>query len=320
VATSNRNAPPVHRALQAARKAAGFETAAAAAAHFGWSVGRYRSHESGARTMRDDDIREYAQSFKVTMTSLHTPEWEIIDRQLEKARETADKPRMAVARRLRCARILRGLSSAIEASKAFGIGTPAYLKHENGENGINAKLIEFYAARLSIVPEWLSSGLPPSGLGREVDSRIHRVLTHPEAFAGVAAPASGYGHHSSDQAVLDGGRPVGTVPVPEYRWSHLVERGDLSSAAPSGVIQFPKASDQPDRSDGVFSVLLDVPNRYAPRFTRLFLTRMLPGPYGDAQYLTASVGFPEVVRLKTSEALKARNLFGRLVGQLAGPS
>jgi hypothetical protein len=318
VRTSDRNRPPIHRALQAARKAAGFETAAAAAAHFDWTVGRYRSHESGARAIPPDDIRRYAQSFGVAMTSLHTPDWGTIERQLEKAREAADKPRMAVARRLRCARILRGLSSAIEASKAFGIATPTYLKHENGENGINAKLIEFYAGQLLIAAEWLSSGLLPSGLGREVDSRIHQVLQHPETFAGIAAPAFGYGH-SGDQAVLNGGRPVGMVQVPEYRWSHLVQRGGVSAAAPSGVIQFPKAPDQPSWSDDVFSVLLDTPNRHARPFTRLFVTRSLGSHDRGADYLRASFRDPKIVRLTTNEALEAKDLIGRVIGKLEGP-
>lgn len=99
VRTPSRHAPPIHEALQAARKAAGFDTSAAAAAHFGWSVGRYRSHESGARNISDADIAIYAKSFNVSATSIRNPDPEIIDRQLEKARKSAQAPRQEVARR-----------------------------------------------------------------------------------------------------------------------------------------------------------------------------------------------------------------------------
>jgi hypothetical protein len=319
VRTTDRNdAPPIHRALQAARKAAGFETAAAAASHFGWSLGRYRSHESGTRNIPDDDIRSYAKSFKVSMASLHTPDWKTIDRQLDRAREAAEKPKQAVARRLRCARILRGLASAIEASKAFGIGTPTYLKHENAGNAVNDTLIEFYANELSISRDWLSSGRLPSGLGAEVDGRIHQVLKDPEQFAGFAASSFRFGHRD-EPAALDAGRPAGVVPIPEYRWSDLAEcGGDISAATPSGVIQFPKASDQPSWPDDVISVLLDSANPYARPFSRIFVTRSLASYDDDAEYLAASDRQLAIVRLTASQLLKATGLLGRLVGKLEG--
>jgi hypothetical protein len=193
--------------LQAARKAAGFETAAAAAAHFGWSVGRYRSHESGARNIPGEDVRRYAKSFKTPPATLHAPDWDTVDRLLDEARKASEVPRIEIAKRLRCARILRGLPSAAAASKILGIGTPTYLKHENGSNGINDDMAQFYAQEFRISPDWLLSGERPSGLGASVDSRIHSILRNPKPPYFIRFKKS---HRQSS-------RPVGLLGSLQYR-------------------------------------------------------------------------------------------------------
>jgi Helix-turn-helix domain len=117
------------KALKAARKAAGFPTAAAAAAHFGWSVARYRSHESGIRSFGAEDLKRYAKAFGVKKDQLTFPDQRVISAQLLRTRKRADDQRREVAMRLRVARILRGYQSAICASLDLGIVTPTYLKH-----------------------------------------------------------------------------------------------------------------------------------------------------------------------------------------------
>lgn len=58
--------------LKAARKAAGYETAADAARAFGWNENTYRSHESGIRGVPRQSIVKYARAFKVSVDWLLT--------------------------------------------------------------------------------------------------------------------------------------------------------------------------------------------------------------------------------------------------------
>jgi hypothetical protein len=301
--------------LQAARKAAGFETAAAAAAHFEWSLGRYRSHESGARNIPDEDVRRYAKAFKVTGAYLHDPDWETVDRQLERARKTAEAPKIEIARRLRCARILRGLPSAAAASKALGIGTPSYLKHENGGNGLHSGMPEFYAQEFRISRNWLLTGQLPSGLGASIDSRIRAVLRDPRKFAGHAnAPHS---FHEEPPAILKTGRPTGITSVPEYRSSDLARHaGDVSLAKPCGVVQFPSSSSAEFGDDTLFSVLVDTDDPRLRHYSRVFATRSFLSFLAPAEYLVFS-GCDVCIITLDHEALRdGVGLIGRVVGKL----
>ncbi|MEH2560098.1 hypothetical protein V1286_007627 [Bradyrhizobium algeriense] len=315
--TPSRHAPPIHEALQAARKAAGFDTSAAAAAHFGWSVGRYRSHESGARNIPDADISVYAKSFKVSATSIHSPDPQTIDRQLDKARNSAQAPRQEVARRLRCARILRGLPSAIVASRKMGIKTPTYLKHENGANGISDGLLEEYARELAVSSDWLSTGRLPSGLGADLDSRIHQVLRDPSKFARLAEVSLPFVHENQPPPILDTGRPVGVVAIPEYLWSDLLDcSGDISRAIPHGVVQLPKSADLEYWEDGLFSIFLDTADPRPGSYSRLFVARALASDFAETEYLVADGRNLEIVRLDSARLARVRGLVGRLVGSL----
>lgn len=65
--------------LRAARKKAGFSSAAKAAARFGWNTSTYRSHENGQTQPGADDAEKYAHAFKVE------PDWIMF----------GDKPRRA---------------------------------------------------------------------------------------------------------------------------------------------------------------------------------------------------------------------------------
>lgn len=51
--------------LRKAREAAGFPTAADAAARFGWNYPTYAGHENGHRGVRNDALQTYARAFKV---------------------------------------------------------------------------------------------------------------------------------------------------------------------------------------------------------------------------------------------------------------
>lgn len=232
----------------------------------------------------------------------------------------ADKPRLAIAARLRAARILRGIDSAIEASKAFGVATPTYLKHENGENGISESMIELYAGMLGIRRPWLASGQLPSAFGSPIDSRIHQVLKDPGRYLAMVEPRSV--PRSDEVFQIPTGRPSGILSMAEYRWSHLSEcAGDISAATPSGVVQLPKPPDQPGWAEGVFSVLIDGSTRFAPPFSRIFVTRSLEVPHADdAEFLAASGTELAIVRLTTEQQRKAKGLVGRLVGKLEGPA
>jgi len=50
--------------LLAARKTAGFRSAREAALANGWAESTYRAHESGTRTIGQDDAEKYARRFR----------------------------------------------------------------------------------------------------------------------------------------------------------------------------------------------------------------------------------------------------------------
>jgi len=52
--------------LRRARTAAGFATAAEAAARFGWNENTYKSHENGTRNLKPDVVERYASALGVT--------------------------------------------------------------------------------------------------------------------------------------------------------------------------------------------------------------------------------------------------------------
>jgi hypothetical protein len=56
--------------LRLARQRAGFASAAAAAAEFGWPEGAYRHHENGTRGLKLPTARRYAKAFAVSLNWL----------------------------------------------------------------------------------------------------------------------------------------------------------------------------------------------------------------------------------------------------------
>ena len=55
----------IHERLKAARRKAGYASAAAAAKAFGWPVGTYSCHENGSRGIKLDVVERYARAFEV---------------------------------------------------------------------------------------------------------------------------------------------------------------------------------------------------------------------------------------------------------------
>jgi len=53
--------------LKQSRIKAGFKTAASAAAYLGIPYGTYSGHENGSRGIRDDELQQYAKTFKVSL-------------------------------------------------------------------------------------------------------------------------------------------------------------------------------------------------------------------------------------------------------------
>jgi hypothetical protein len=319
IARVSRGASPVHRALQAARKAAGFDTAAAAAAHFGWPVGRYRSHESGARSIFEDDFRRYAKAFEVAASHLRNPKPEVVARQFERALKATKGPKLEIARRLRCARILRGFPSAGAASQALGVATPTYLKHENGANGIQNEMLGYYSHELGISPNWLLTGGLPSGLGDSVDSRIRTIFRDPVKFAGLAKAPLKSSNQDEPPAALKTGRPAKTAGVPEYLWSDLEKNaGDIARTKPYGLVQFPNFPRSGFSGDGFFSILVDAADRQLRQYSRLFVTQSL-NAFDRAEYLVFGGSDLAIAALDHSHLKNAGWIVGRVIGKLESP-
>ena len=60
----------IHERLKAARRKAGYASAAAAAKAFGWPVGTYSCHENGSRGIKLDVVERYARAFEVDLVWL----------------------------------------------------------------------------------------------------------------------------------------------------------------------------------------------------------------------------------------------------------
>lgn len=165
--------------LKAARIAAGFRSAAAAAAHFGWSADTLRGHESGARRISEDDAKKYATSFGVEMRQLLKPPGHLSRRtaqNLEKlkageAQKVRDQ-RKRVSQRLRLARIVRGFPTLTSAASYLDAPRGTVNNHETGANGLSERVAEAYGQAYGIEVGWLLRGVLPSGLGVEIDRAL----------------------------------------------------------------------------------------------------------------------------------------------------
>jgi hypothetical protein len=302
--------------LQAARKAAGFETATAAAAHFGWPVSLYRAHESGTRNILKEDLAKYAKGLRVPTTQLMDPDPDRIEKQLRAARQAIEGRKREVARRLKAARILRGYTSAGQASVAIGVKTATFLKHENASNGLQDGTAEFYASMLGISPEWLRTGRLPSGLGPEVDARIRSVLSHPENHTSLAEKRA----PSGDGSVISlrpGRPPLRTVKISEYRWSDLEENcADVKKTIPCGLVTMPGPESTDPGDAFLISVIGDQVDGQLQRYSRIFVLAY-DRTASEAEYLIFDGRQLGVFPLKRGQAWEIKDtVVGRIIGKL----
>jgi hypothetical protein len=165
--------------LKAARVAAGFRSAAAAAVHFGWSADTLRGHESGTRSISEDDAKKYSASFGMEVRQLLKPPSHLSRKtaqNLEKlkageAQKVKDQ-RKRVSQRLRLARIVRGFPTLTSAAFYLGASRGTVNNHETGANGISERVAEAYGQAYGIEMGWLLRGTLPSGLGDEIDRAL----------------------------------------------------------------------------------------------------------------------------------------------------
>jgi predicted phosphoadenosine phosphosulfate sulfurtransferase len=75
--------PELAERLVAARKFAGFKTARAASARFGWNQHTYGAHESGQRGFSKDTAEVYAKAFKVPVAWLYLDQGEMSEPEQE---------------------------------------------------------------------------------------------------------------------------------------------------------------------------------------------------------------------------------------------
>jgi len=214
------------RALQALRIAAGFRSAAAAAARYKWSASRYVSHESGARPILADDAKRYAAAYGVKEKQILSPDPDWLRDLQERNGSELYRSKKGRAGRLFCARILAGYASYAEVARKWDIKPSTYLKHEQGENALGDHFIELYGLIFGVRAEWLRSGELPSGMGSEIDRDMAAVLRNPANFrrSPFLQPARDLVASLKDAAAP--GRPgVSSLGIPEYDWSELESAG-----------------------------------------------------------------------------------------------
>jgi hypothetical protein len=301
-------------ALLAARKEAGFDTAESAAIHFGWSVSRYRAHESGTRNILEDDLVKYAQGFGLPLERLARPDPRQVDRKLSDLRVKAENQARQMANRLRCARILRGYRSARTTAPSIGVKTPTYLKHENGENRLSGDAAEFYARSFGISLQWLQMGSIPSGLGAEIDRDMRSVLRHPEAYLFKVEPSMP-SLPTGETISLKPGRPQKrTLKIPEYKWSDIeANRADLRATKPSGVATLPMLPSEEVEGGTVFLVVVDEPGCQLPQHSRVIVSPSGPSENGSLVYNGCAL---EIFAALPERASKSRTVLGRVIGQI----
>jgi hypothetical protein len=219
------------QALKALRKALGFRSATAAADHHGWPASRYRSHESGARTILEEDAKRYAAAYGVDWSNLLHPKGDFVVVEVERACSAESERRYGPASRLRCARTLAGYDSGAEASRSWGLTPSTYAKHERGMNMLSDVAVELYSEIFGVEADWLRRGTLPSGLGVEIDARIHEAIASPVDFLSFRKPrppADG-AQVARLKSLISPGRPaVPFLGLSEYDWDDIqAARGNM---------------------------------------------------------------------------------------------
>jgi hypothetical protein len=168
--------PPIANLLAEARRRAGFPTAAAAAAAYGWSDVTLRAHERGARRISPSDAEKYALAFGLPVEALEDSARASFEldrlRSRRSAAPTFAQSKEDVGRRLKIARLIRGFDTVRAAADEFGFAQPTLTAHEGGLNRVTERMSLTYAVAYGVMPAWLLQGIPPSGLGSRVDDLL----------------------------------------------------------------------------------------------------------------------------------------------------
>lgn len=174
--------PRLGKLLAAARKRAGFSSAAAAALAYGWPEASLRAHERGGRKIGASDAEKYEAAFGLPAGSLqdrHLAGYqlgELTRAQLSRLKDSPIEDNSSsneqVGLRLKIARKLRGFETVAAAAKEFGFAHPTLAAHEAGTNRVSELMALAYASAYGISSLWLLKGIQPSGLGARVDQRL----------------------------------------------------------------------------------------------------------------------------------------------------
>jgi len=168
----------IGKLLAELRTRAGFSSAAAAAAAFGWSASTLAAHEGGRRRISPLDAEVYADVFHVKMHALQNPKLAVLTLDELKKEAVHRRPltrggaSIDVGHRLVLARRLRGFRKRSRACATFGFARPNLTAHELGVNAIADVQGSIYAKAYGISLDWLMNGSLPSGLGVHVDERL----------------------------------------------------------------------------------------------------------------------------------------------------
>lgn len=160
------------------RRRAGFSSASAAAAAFGWSASTLSAHESGRRRIAPLDAERYGSAFNCESAAFQdasraAAELERLRRERAASASTVREPsRLDVGRRLTFARRVRGFKKRSSACAAFGFPRPTLTAHELGSSAIPDAQGRLYAKAYGVSLDWLTNGVLPSGLGAAVDRRL----------------------------------------------------------------------------------------------------------------------------------------------------
>jgi hypothetical protein len=158
------------------RKRAGFRSAAAAAAAFGWSASTLVAHESCRRRIGPFDAERYAAAFDEERRAFEDRDLAV--RKLDELTRRPPAPGVSgplpidVGRRLALARRVRGFKRRAASCAAFGFPRPTLTAHELGASAIPHTQGSIYGRAYQISLDWLMKGVLPSGLGPRVDERL----------------------------------------------------------------------------------------------------------------------------------------------------
>ena len=176
--------PNLAARLRAARQLAGFRSASLAAQRHGWPTALYRAQEAATRGVRTDDVLRFAAAFDVSVDWLmdgwpSTARDRSASRNLtmfseDRRRENA-RVREAQGRRLATARVLAAFPTQTAAADYYGWSSATLSGHEAGRDGLSAAALHLYCVAFGVAAAWLQDGLPPSGLGSDVDMKLSGV-------------------------------------------------------------------------------------------------------------------------------------------------